>query len=43
MKMGFIHRTPTGLIVYGFPREEIKEKEVRLDDEYYLSECDFEE
>lgn len=27
--MAFIHRT-AGLIVYGFPRDEIKEKDVRL-------------
>lgn len=29
--MAFIHKTPTGLIVYGFLEEEIVQKKVKLD------------
>lgn len=28
IKMAFIHKTPTGLIVYGFPEEEIAQKKL---------------
>ena len=38
-----MHRTASGLIVYGFPRDEIEEKEVRLSDDEYIISSDFNE
>lgn len=34
--MAFIHRTSAGGIVYAFPQEEIKEKEVMLDENNFF-------
>lgn len=34
--MAFIHRTSAGRIVYAFPQEEIKEKEVMLDENNFF-------